>query len=173
MTHKKHKNVIDNYENIYPMISLIDESKTIYVSKRLPLHLHASQIKLLKEAKKHSKPHHKRVRIKQYQKLLNNPDQLDELFEIHKKLFIKSYQKLENKNLIKIDTDCKNLPYDVILTEKGEEILKQINELENEWEEIVLNGVKDKEGLLELLKQVANNALTINYKHKKERKFVF
>ena len=73
MAHKKHKNVIDNYENLYPMVSLIDESKTIYVIEKLEIHLHTSQIKLLKEAKKHSKAHHKRARTKQYQKLLKEP----------------------------------------------------------------------------------------------------
>ena len=173
MTHKKHKNVIDNYENLYPMVSLIDESKTIYVIEKLEIHLHTSQIKLLKEAKKHSKAHHKRARTKQYQKLLKEPDQLEGLFEIHKKLYIKKYQKLEEKGLVTLDTECEDLPYDVSLTEKGEEILKQINKLEIEWEEVVLNGVEDKEGLIELMKQVANNAITINYKHKKGRKFVF
>lgn len=173
MTHKKHKNVIENYKNLYPMVSMIDESKTIYVIKKLPIHLHTSQIKLLKEAKKHSKPHHKRVRTKQYQKLLKEPEQLEGLFEIHKNLYIKKYQKLEEKGLLTVDTDCEDLPYDVSLTEKGEEILKQINEFEAEWEEVVLNGVEDKEKLLELVKQVANNALSISYKNKKERKFVF
>ena len=173
MTHIKHKQVIENYENLYPMVSLIDESKTIYIIENLEIHLHTSQIKLLKEVYKHSKPHHKRVRIKQYQKLLKEPEQLEGLFKIHKNLYIKKYQKLEEKGLVKLDTQCENLPYDVSLTQKGEKILKKINQLEKEWEDIVLSNIEDKEKLLELTKQVANKALTINYKHKKERKFVF
>lgn len=129
MTHIKHKNTIENYENIYPMISLIDESKTLYVIERLEIHLHSSQIKLLKEAYKHSKPQHKRVRTKQYQKLLNEPDQLEGLFKIHKNLYIKKYKKLEEKSLVIVNTECVDLPYDVSLTKKGEGSLKRLMNL--------------------------------------------
>lgn len=167
-----HKNVIDNYENIYPMVSLIDESKTTYVRDNLPIHLHASQVKLLKEANKHSKPHHKALRINKY-KNLKDSEKTDKLFELHVKLYIKKYQKLEAKELVTVDTQSEDLPFDVELTEKGKDILKQITELEAQWEEVVLDGVEDKEKLLELVKQVANNALPINYKHKKQQKFVF
>ncbi|WP_323735735.1 hypothetical protein PXD04_07535 [Methanosphaera sp. ISO3-F5] len=167
-----HKNVIDNYENIYPMVTLIDQSKTTYVRENLPIHLHASQIKLLKEANKHQKPHHKAVRINQYKKLKESGKE-DKLFELHTELYIKKYEKLENKGLLTVNTDTDELPFDAILTEKGEEILNQINELEAQWEEVVLEGVEDKEKLLEQIKIVANNALPINYNHKKQQKFVF
>lgn len=173
MTHIKHKNTIENYENIYLMISLIDESKTRYVIERLEIHLHSSQIKLLKEAYKHSKPHHKQVRTKQYQKLLKEPDQLEGLFKIHKNLYIKKYQKLEEKSLVIVNTECVNPPYDVSLTKKGEEIIKKIDKLEGEWENVVLSDIEDKNELLRLIKEIANNAMNINYKHKKEQKFVF
>lgn len=167
-----HKNVINSYENIYPMVSLIDESKTTYVRENLPIHLHASQVKLLKVANKHSRPHHKALRINKY-KNLNDSEKDSNLFQLHVKLYTNKYQKLEKKGLVTVDTQAEDLPFDVTLTEKGEEILKQINELEAQWEDIVLEGVEDKEAFLNMFKQVANNALPINYKHKKQQKFVF
>lgn len=167
-----HKNVINNYKNIFPMVSLIAESKTTYVREKLPIHLHASQVKLLKEAFKHQKPHHKAVRVNQYKKLKENSE-IDSLFELHTKLYIKKYQKLEAKGLVTVNVEAEDLPFDVTLTDKGEEILKEIQSLEAEWEGVVLEGVEDKEQLLDLIKIVANNALPINYKHKKQQKFVF
>jgi len=168
-----HKNVIDNYENIYPMISLIDESKTTYIRENLPIHLHASQVKLLKEANKHAKPHHRKLRINQYKKLKEDAEKIDDLFELHTKLYIKKYQKLESKGLVLVDTETDELPFDVTLTDKGQEILKQIDDLEADWEKIVLQDVEDTEKLLAQIKKVANKALPINYKHKKQQKFVF
>ena len=38
-----------------------------YVRENLDIHLHRSQIKLLKEVRKHEKPHHKRIRVKRYE----------------------------------------------------------------------------------------------------------
>ena len=168
-----HKKVIDNMKNIYQMISLIEESKSTYVKDNLSIHLHISQIKLLKEARKHSKPHHKNVRKLQYKKLLEKPEEMDALFELHKKLFIKKYEKLQNKGLVTVDTECEDLPYDVTLTQEGVDLLQEINDLEAKWQEIVLEDVEDAEKLLESLKQVTQNALPINYNHKKQQKFVF
>ena len=148
-----HVNVINNMNDISPMIALIEDSKLTFIKENLSKHLHSSQIKLLKDANKHSKPHHKKVRIAQYKKLLENPEQMDNLFELHKKLFIKKYQKLENKGLVEVNTEC--------------------DELESQWQEIVLKDVEDSDKLLEIFKQVTQNALPINYKHKKQQKFVF
>ncbi len=167
-----HKNVIDNYKNIYPMISLIDESKMTYVREKLQIHLHASQIKLLKEAKKHSKQYHKDIRINKY-KNLEESIKTDKIFEMHIKLFINKYKKLENKGLVKVDTELEELPYDVTITPEGEEILQQITQYEAEWEDIVLEGIEDKEKLLEQIKTITNNASPITYKHKKQQKFLF
>ncbi len=166
-----HKKVIDNM-NIYQMISLIDDSKYTYIKENISTHLHTSQIKLLKDVNKHSKPHHKKVRIEQYKKLLETPEKMDNLFELHKKLYIKKYQKLENKGLVEVNTDCENLPYDVTLTQKGIDLLIEIKDLEAQWQEIVLEDVDD-EKLLEELRKVTHNSLPINYNHKKQQKFVF
>lgn len=168
-----HVNVINNMNDISPMIALIEDSKLTFIKENLSKHLHSSQIKLLKDANKHSKPHHKKVRIAQYKKLLENPEQMDNLFELHKKLFIKKYQKLENKGLVEVNTECDELPYDVKLTQQGIDLLAEIKDLESQWQEIVLKDVEDSEELLEILKQVTQNALPINYKHKKQQKFVF
>jgi hypothetical protein len=168
-----HFKVIENMKDISPMIALIEDSKLTYIKENISQHLHSSQIKLLKDANKHSKPHHKKVRISQYKKLLENPEQMDNLFELHKKLFIKKYQKLENKGLVEVDTECDDLPYDVKLTQKGIDLLAEIKYLESQWQEIVLNDVEDCDKLLEILKQVTHNALPINYNHKKQQKFVF
>ncbi|RAP53542.1 MAG: hypothetical protein BZ138_00525 [Methanosphaera sp. rholeuAM270] len=100
-------------------------------------------------------------------------EKIDGLFQLHTKLYIKKYQKLEKKNLVTVNEDCEDLPFDVTLTEYGEEILEQIGQLEAKWEEIVLEDVEDRTKLLEEMKKVANKALPINYKHKKQQKFVF
>ena len=53
------------------------------------------------------------------------------------------------------------------------DLLDEIKDLESQWQEIVLKDVEDSDKLLEILKQVTQNALPINYKHKKQQKFVF
>lgn len=168
-----HQKVIENMNDIYPMISLINDSKINYIKENLSIHLHTSQLTLLKDAKKHSKPHHRRVRVAQYKKLCETPEQMDSHYELHRRLYIKKYQKLEQKGLVEVNVECEDLPYDVTLTQKGVELLKQINDLETQWQEIVLKDVEDSDKLIELLKQVTQNALPINYNHKKQQKFVF
>lgn len=160
-------------KDIYPLISLIDESKLTYVKENLSTHLHSSQIKLLKDVNKHAKSHHKNVRIAQYKKLSENPENLDSLYELHKKLYINKYQKLEKKGLVEVNLEVENLPYDVTLTQNGKKLLDEISELESKWQEIVLEDVEDSEQFLKQLKKVAQKALPINYNHKKQQKFVY
>lgn len=167
-----HKKSIDNM-GFHQMISLIDESKSTYVKENLSIHLHTSQIKLLKEAKKHSKPHHKKIRIIKYKKLLEKPEEMDSLFELHKKLFIKKYEKLQKKGLVNVDTECEDLPYDVTLTQEGIDLLQEIDDLEVKWKDVVLENVEDAEKLVDSLRQVTHNSLPISYNHKKQLKFVF
>lgn len=167
-----HKNVIGNIDEIYPLITIIAESKTSYLKQNLSMHLHASQIKLLKEAKKHEKPQHRKVRVAKYKQLVEN-SQIDDLFKLHEKLYIKNYEKLAKKGLVKVDTEVEDLPYDIIITEKGKEILKEIDELEAKWQEEVLMETENKEELLKQLKQIAQLASPISYKLKKQQKFVF
>ena len=80
------------------LIGVIEESKLTYVRDNLSIHLHESQVKLLKQVKKHEKPHHKKIRIKQYEKADKT-----ELFKLHEGLFLKKYEKLAKKGLIQID----------------------------------------------------------------------
>ena len=47
------------------LINIIEESKMTYVRENLSIFLHRSQIVLLKQVKKHEKPHHKRIRIRE------------------------------------------------------------------------------------------------------------
>ena len=169
-----HEKFIENTKELYPLISLINESKTTHIRKNLSLHLHTSQINLMKQTKKHQKPHHRKIRIIQYQKLLNNPESLDDKFELHKRLYIAKYKKLEKKGLVIVNENPEeDLPFDVTLTDKGEEIIQEINKLEKEWEEIVTKDMDNKEEFLEQLKQMAKIVLPINYKFKKQQKFVF
>ena len=108
--------------NASSFISIIEESKLTYVRDNLDIHLHESQVKLLKRVKKHEKPHHKRIRIKSYKKA-----EKTDLFKLHEKLYLKSYKKLAKKGLIEIDESPENgLPYDCSLTEKGIEVLDEI-----------------------------------------------
>lgn len=146
-------------------IGIIEESKLTYVRDNLDIHLHESQVKLLKQVKKHEKPHHKRIRIKQYEKA-----EKTDLFKLHEELYLKSYSKLAKKGLIAIDESPDNgLPYDCSLTERGIEILDEIARLESEWENVV--GISEDD--CEVLRKLALNSFEISYNHKKKLDFIF
>ena len=146
-------------------IGIIEESKLTYVRDNLDIHLHESQLKLLKQVKKHQKLHHKKIRIRQYEKA-----EKTDLFKLHEELYLKSYKKLAKKGLIEIDENPENgLPYDCFLTDKGIEILEEISRLEGEWEEVVVISDEDRE----VLKKLALNSFEISYNHKKKLDFIF
>ena len=146
-------------------IGIIEESKLTYVRDNLDIHLHESQVKLLKQVKKHEKPHHKKIRIKQYEKA----DKSD-LFKLHEKLYLKKYKKLARKGLIEVDESPDNgLSYDCKLTDEGKNILAEIDSLEKEWEKVV--GLSDDD--LDTFKKIALNSFEISYNHKKKREFIF
>ena len=147
------------------LIGVIEESKMIYVRENLSIFLHESQVKLLKQVKKHEKPHHKRIRIREYEKA-----EKDDLFNMHLDLYLNKYRKLEKRGLIEIDLNPENgLPYDCILTAKGIEILDEIESLEKDWEETV--GVNESD--LEVLRNLALDSFEISYNHKKKKGFIF
>ena len=159
-----HKNAIAEMP-ASSLIGIIEESKMTYVRENLSIFMHESQIKLLKQVKKHEKPHHKRIRIKQFEKAKK-----DDLFNMHLGLYLKKYQKLERYGLIEIDLNPDNgLEYDCTLTSKGLEILAEIADLEKEWESVV--NIND--GDLEVLRKLALDSFEISYKHKKNREFIF
>lgn len=72
------------------LVGIIEESKMTYVRENLSIFLHESQIKLLKQVKKHEKPHHKKIRIKQFEKAKK-----DDLFNLHLGLYLKKYQNMD------------------------------------------------------------------------------
>ena len=147
------------------LISIISESKMTYVRENLSIPLHESQVKLLKQVKKHEKPHHKRIRIKEYEKA-----EKDDLFNLHLGLYLNKYKKLAKYDLIEIDLNPSNgLEYDCTLTPKGISILDEISSLEKEWEGIV--NINDDD--LEVLKKLALDSFEITYRHKKKRGFIF
>lgn len=147
------------------LIGIIEESKMTYVRENLSIFLHESQIKLLKQVKKHEKPHHKKIRVKQFQKAKK-----DDLFNLHLGLYLKKYQKLEKNGLIEIDLNPENgLEYDCSLTSKGIETLDEISSLEKEWESVV--DINDDD--LEVLRKIALDSFVISYKHKKKQNFIF
>lgn len=151
--------------NASSLISIIEESKITYVRENLDIHLHRSQIKLLKEVKKHVKPHHKRIRVKRYESAEKN-----DLFNLHLNLYLSRYEKLVKKGLIEIDENPENgLPYDCSLTDKGKETLEKIDDLEMEWEKIV--HIDDN--VLEVLRRIAIDSFEISYRHKKNQNFIF
>ena len=159
-----HKKAISNM-NASSLIGIIEESKMTYVRENLSIFLHASQVKLLKQVKKHEKPHHKRIRIREYEKA-----EKDDLFNMHLDLYLNKYKKLEKRGLIEIDLNPENgLPYDCILTAKGIEIVDEIESLEKDWEETV--GVNESD--LEVLRKLALDSFEISYNHKKKKGFIF
>lgn len=169
-----HKTIIKNMNDIGSLVSLIQNSKIAYIKKNLSIHLHSHELALLHDIQKHTKPHHKRIRIRKYQKLLENPESIPENFEVHRKIFIRRYKKLEKKGIITLDLEPEDdLPYDMEFTEKGLDVLKEIKQLENEWEKLVLKDCTNKKELTSLLQEVSLNALTINYGIQKESKNIF
>ena len=159
-----HKDAIANMP-ASALVGIIEESKMTYVRENLSIFLHESQIKLLKQVKKHEKPHHKRIRAKQFEKAKK-----DDLFNVHLCLFLKKYQKLEKLGLIEIDLQPENgLKYDCKLTSKGIETLDEIASLEREWEGVV--GIDDEDR--DILKKLALDSFEISYRHKKNREFIF
>lgn len=147
------------------LIGIIEESKMTYVRENLSIFLHESQIKLLKQVKKHEKPHHKKIRVKQFEKAKK-----DDLFNMHLGLYLKKYQKLEKYGLVEVDLNPGNgLEYDCTLTEKGIAILDEISALEKEWEDVVNIDDEDRE----VLKKIALDSFEISYKHKKKQGFIF
>lgn len=159
-----HNKAIANM-NASSLVGIIEESKMTYVRENLSIFLHESQIKLLKQVKKHEKPHHKRIRIKQFEKA-----DKDDLFVLHLDLYLKKYEKLAKKGLIEIDNSPENgLAYDCSLTDDGKAILDEIASLESEWEGVVGIG----EGDLEVLQKLALNSFEISYRHKKKQGFIF
>lgn len=62
-----HFKAIENM-NASSLLGIIEESKMIYVRENLSIFLHEKQIDLLKQVKKHEKPHHKRIRVRQFEK---------------------------------------------------------------------------------------------------------
>ena len=157
------------------LIGIIEESKMTYVRENLSIFLHENQIKLLKQVKKHEKPHHKRIRVKQFEKAKK-----DDLFNMHLGLYLKKYQKLEKIGLIdqklekigliEIDLNPDNgLEYDCTLTPKGKDVLDEISALEKEWENVV--NINDED--LEVLRKLALDSFEISYKHKKKKGFIF
>lgn len=159
-----HKDAIENMP-ASALVGIIEESKMTYVRENLSIFLHESQIKLLKQVKKHEKPHHKRIRVKQFEKAKK-----DDLFNVHLGLYLKKYQKLEKLGLIEIDLQPDSgLEYDCKLTSKGTETLDEITSLEKEWEGVV--GIDDDDR--ETLKKLALDSFEISYRHKKNREFIF
>ena len=159
-----HIKAIENM-NASSLIGIIEESKFAYVRENLSIPLHESQIKLLKQVKKHEKPHHKRIRIREYEKADKN-----KWFNMHLKLYLRSYKKLAKKGLITVDEEPDNgLAYDCFLTDEGWAILNEIASLESKWEEVVGIGEDD----LDVIKNIALNSFEISYKHKKKRGFIF
>ena len=159
-----HKNAIADMQ-ASSLVGIIEESKSTYVRENLSIHLHENQVKLLKQVKKHEKPHHKRIRIKQFKKAKK-----DDLFNMHLGLYLKKYQKLEKIGLIEIDLNPdEGLEYDCTLTSKGNDILDEISSLEKEWENVV--NICDED--LEVLRKLALDSFEISYNHKKKKGFIF
>ena len=153
-----HKKAIENMK-ASSLIGIIEESKMTYVRENLSVHLHESQVKLLKQVKKHEKPHHKRIRVRRFEK-----SEKTDLFNLHLELYLKKYKKLEAKGLIEIDENPENgLAYDCRLTDEGLAVL------ELDWQNIV--GITDED--CEVLKKIALNSFEISYKHKKKLGFIF
>ena len=114
-TNHPHKKVIESVDNLSVLVTILYNSKIAYVKKNLSIHLHKREISLLSDIQKHTKPHHKKVRIAKYQEI----DKESKHFQLHQEIFLKRYKKLEKKDIIKLEYECDNgLPYDMTFTQK-------------------------------------------------------
>lgn len=156
-----HLDAISSMDDVSKLIDIIYESKISYVRSNLSIHLHESQIKLLKNVDKHSKKHHRKARVRHYAKISDD----DKHFLLHSKLYLKRYEKLARKNLVQI-VDVDDLPYDVVLTDNGKDILSEIASLEKDWAEIA-------DCDLDEIRKIALNTFEISYKFKKNQKYQF
>ena len=169
-----HNRAIANMNSVSSLIRILNESREAFIRKNLSIHLHPKELTLIKQIQKHIKPHHKQVRINRYKKLQENPDEIPTHYELHLKLYLARYKKLEKKGLINVEENPENgLPYDMEFTDKGNEILEEISQLEDQWDNQILEDIDDKEQLLELLRKIALPALGINYSIQKEQKGVY
>ena len=98
--------------------------------------------------------------VRQYAKIND-----EKHFELHLKLYLKKYKKLERLGLAEI-LDVDDLPYDVVLTDKGLEILSEIESLENEWAGKVSCDI-------DALREMALNSFEYSYRFKKNQKYQF
>ena len=156
-----HVDAISSMEDASKLIDIIHESKISYVRSNLSIHLHESEIKLLKNVAKHTKKHHRKIRVRQYAKISDD----DGHFKLHSKLYLLKYEKLAGKDLVEI-LDADDLPYDVVLTDYGIQILSEIKDLESEWAEIAGCDIEE-------LRKVALNTFDISYRFKKSQKYQF
>ena len=92
-TNHPHKKVIESVDNLSVLVTILYNSKIAYVKKNLSIHLHKREISLLSDIQKHTKPHHKKVRIAKYQEI----DKESKHFQLHQEIFLKRYKKLEKK----------------------------------------------------------------------------
>lgn len=155
-----HVKAISGMDDASKLIDIISDSKSCYVRDNLSIHLHESQIKLIKNIVKHSKPHHRKVRVRQYAKIND-----DKHFDLHLKLYLKKYKKLERLGLAEI-LDVDDLPYDVVLTDKGSEIFSEIVSLEKQWASNVSWDI-------DALREMALESFEYSYKFKKNQKYQF
>lgn len=167
-TNHPHKKVIESVDNLSVLVTILYNSKIDYVKKNLSIHLHKREISLLSDIQKHTKPHHKKVRIAKYQEI----DKESKHFQLHQEIFLKRYKKLEKKDIIKLEYECDNgLPYDMTFTQKGLSILDEISNLEKEWNELVMDDIDGD--IIPLLQKITINAMDISYNIQKETKNIY
>ena len=87
-----------------------------YVRENLSIFLHESQIKLLRNVKKHEKPHHKKVRIREYEKA-----DKDDLFNMHLGLSGKGIEILDE--IARLENEWEGI---VGISEDDREVLKKL-----------------------------------------------
>ncbi|MDR3222817.1 MAG: MarR family transcriptional regulator [Methanobrevibacter sp.] len=76
----------------------------------------------------------------------------------------KSLRKLDDENIIQRTVDPNNRrKYGVVLTDKGKEIAKKIEKIDDDWEKSIYKNFKedDKEIIRDLLKEIAISSMKI------------
>ena len=166
----KHIEIIKSRKECHNLISLLEDSMTTYTVDNLSIHLHPSQIKLLKRVRKYSKKHHHNLRVEKYSKISVDISS-DKHFNVHKEKYLARYKKLEKLGLIEIDTDSDELPFECTLTNKGINVLEEVDKLESKWEKIVFKEADSE--FLDKLKDASINAQEITYNSRKAKKYLF
>lgn len=141
------------------LLTMIGKGYMIYINSHMKeFGINATQLHLLFEIR-----HHSNI----------NQEKIAQRCNINKGAVARSIKKLEDMGMVTRQIDENNRRQNkVSLTQKGEKILNQANEVLNRWEDEVIKkeGYIKKELLQQILKEIAIKTMELNQEETKDVK---